>query len=267
MRKLAGGRPSFRKWIDSMNDPGWALMPLTHITTGITAQDIIELGRIEPTNDTVFDVPVAYFFYGRPAYRISDGNTVRAEVFCPYCFIFSAALIRKASAIYAFDTGALAKSMYQHIFSNQMQIADFSLEQDVTRPNRLISRVFTSMKNYFNGDLNAIGAPDELAKAHEFHARAYLQLLKDPTRNELDDRICTIEVVLSGSVPLAGHLQAIIVPHTLWDDKNHAPWLASLSDDGVRVVPYMFVPGRHPEHYHAVMETIISRLYEDWHIL
>ena len=123
------------------------------------------------------------------------------------------------------------------------------------------------MKNYFNGDLNAIGAPDELAKAHEFHARAYLQLLKDPTRNELDDRICTIEVVLSKSVPLAGHLQAIIVPHTLWDDKNHAPWLASLSDDGVRVVPYMFVPGRHPEHYHAVMETIISRLYEDWHIL
>jgi hypothetical protein len=213
--KLEIGRPGFRNWVDNAKDPGWQLMPLTHITTGITAQDIIESGSIDPNNDDTFGIPTAYFFYGRPAYRLAEEGTIRSEVFCPYCFIFSSTLIRKASAIHAFDTGALARRMYHHIFSDQMKIADFSLGTDVIRPNKLISRVFSSMKNYFNGDLNVVQAPELLAKPHEFHARAYLQLLKDPTRNELDDRICTIEVILSESIPLIGHLKAVVVPHTL----------------------------------------------------
>jgi hypothetical protein len=261
------GRQSFRKWVDGAKDPGWALMPLTHITTGILAQDIIEAGSIEPKSDRVFDTPVAYFFYGRPAYRIPDVNTIRAEVFCPYCFIFSSSLIQKSSAIHAFDTGALAKRMYQHIFSDQMAVADFSMETDSSRPNKLISKVFCSLLNYFNGDLSVVAAAEELAKPHEFHARAYLQLLKDPTRNELDDRICTIEVILAETVPLAGYLEAIVVPHTLWDHNNQAPWLITLNNNGVATVPYLFVPGRHPEHYHAVMESAVSEFYKRRQIL
>ena len=70
--KLSGGRSSFRDWVDKQPDPKWGLMPLTHITKGIGAEDIIKAGEIKPVDCAVFNQPLAYFFYGRPAYRISE---------------------------------------------------------------------------------------------------------------------------------------------------------------------------------------------------
>ena len=37
-----------------------------------------------------------------------------------------------------------------------------------------------------------------------------------------------------------------------------------LQTDGVTIVPYLFVPGRHPEHYHAQLEAAVRALYEGW---
>src|SRR5215217_5621888 len=105
MQQTRGGRPSFREWVDKQSDPGWGLMPLTHITKGIGAEDIIRSGSVSPTHCDVFDEPLAYFFYGRPAYRVTGDGAIRVEAACPYCFIFSSALIETATDIYAFDTG------------------------------------------------------------------------------------------------------------------------------------------------------------------
>jgi hypothetical protein len=106
-----------------------------------------------------------------------------------------------------------------------------------------------------------------LSEAWEFHARAYLDLLKSPGRNEPDDRICSIEVVFGEPVPLKGNLLAVIVPHTVWSQDKHAPWLDKLKAEGVAIAPYLFVPGRHPEHYHALMESAVRDLYESWGVL
>src|SRR5437870_4638376 len=107
------------------------------------------------------------------------------------------------------------------------------------------------MRTYLDGDITKIVAPDQGAEAWDFHARAYLHLLASPGRNKPDDRICSIEVVFGEAVPLIGNLKAVVVPHTLWDKAKRAPWLDKLRDSGVEIVPYIFVPGRHPEHYHA----------------
>ncbi len=267
MRRLTGGRPNFREWVDGHEDPKWRLMPLTHITTGIYAEDVIRGGVIEPKPGTVFKEPLAYFFYGRPAYRLAAEGSVRVEASCPYCFIFDPGLIAKAEAIHAFDTGAFAKRMYNHILTEGMEIADFSLEKDPTRPNKLIAGVFGTLANYFRGDLTVVSAPEEMTKAWDFHARAYLHLLKSPGRNEPDDRICSIEIVIGQNVALAGNLRAVIVPHTLWSDGSKTPWLQNLENDGVRIAPYVFVPGRHPEHYHALLEAEVEKLYKEWNSL
>src|SRR4051812_47197964 len=100
------GRPGFREWVDRHPDPEWKPMPLTHISRGLGAEDIIRDGRISPKKDGSVDGPLAYFFYGRPAYRIGGDDAVKVEAACPYCFIFSADLIDSSSAIHAFDTGA-----------------------------------------------------------------------------------------------------------------------------------------------------------------
>lgn len=266
MPKL-GGRPGFREWVDKRADPKWPLMPLTHITKGLGAEDISRTGQVGLANCKVFGEPLAYFFYGRPAYRIGGDGAIKAEAACPFCFIFNASLIDKAKAIFAFDTGAFDNRLYKHVLLDEMNVEDFSLEKDQRRPNRIISSVFGSKKIYFDGDTTQIPEPDKISEAWEFHARSYLHLLTSPGRNEPDDRICSIEVVFGEPVPLKGNLLAVIVPHTVWDKDKRAPWLDKLKAEGVAIAPYLFVPGRHPEHYHALMETAVRDLYESWGVL
>lgn len=264
MAKLSGGRSSFRDWVDRQEDPRWSLMPLTHITKGIGAEDIARDEEVRPAHCDLFDQAVAYFFYGRPAYRVSGDGAVKVEAACPFCFVFSAALINNAQAIFAFDTGAFEKRLYKHSILDEMNIEDFSLETQNQRPNRIISSVFGSRKAYFYGDVSKICEPATLAEAWEFHARAYLHLLISRGRNEPDDRICSIEVVFGEPIPLKGNLLAVVAPHTVWDDEKHAPWLEKLKNEGVAIAPYPFVPGRHPEYYHAQLEAAVHDLYQRW---
>jgi hypothetical protein len=265
MPKLTGGRPQFKEWVDKQPDPKWPLMPLTHITRGIGAQDIVSANEVGVTECTVFGEPLAYFFYGRPAYRIGGDGAVRIEAACPYCFIFNADLIDKAKAIFAFDTGAFAKRLYKHILVDEMQIEDFLLEKNKLRLNQIISTVFGSREAYFDGDLSKIPDPDTITKSWEFQARAYLHLLTSPGRNEPDDRICSIEIVFGEKLPLSGgNLLAIVVPHTLWDGDTKAPWLEKLQGQGVAIAPYLFIPGKPPEYYHALLEAAVRTLYKGW---
>lgn len=267
MAKLTGGRVGFREWVDKQPDPGWTLMPLTHICKGVRAEDILRDGRIGINDDGVFAEPLAYFFYGRPAYRVAGDGAVKVEAACPYCFIFNGDLIRRAKAIHAFDTGAFDKRMYKHIVMEEMQVEDFSLETDVNRPNKIIAKVFATKASYFDGDISKVAKYDEVAEPWEFHARTYLQLLSSAGRNEPDDRICSIEVVMGDPIQLDNSLRAVVVPHTLWDDQSRAPWLEAIAAKGVEVLPYLFVPGRHPEHYHAMLEAKVREAYQRWDAL
>jgi len=242
-------------------------MPLTHVTSAISGEDIVRHGMIDPKPCAVFNEKLAYFFYGRPAYRIGAEGAVKVEAACPFCFIFDASLIKRAKSIYAFDTGAFSNRMYKHAFVDEMDILDFSLEKDNERPNRLIHAVFKTKRTYFDGDISKALSPEDGAKAWEFHARAYLELINSKGRNEPDDRICSIEVVLGEPVALNHDLKAVVVPHTLWDTDSRAPWLEKLEEAGVVISPYLFVPGRHPEHYHAMMEVAVRELYQGWKLL
>lgn len=262
MPKLSGGREGFREWVDRQPDPGWGLMPLTHVTKGIHAEDIIRAGQVGTAECKVFNEQLAYFFYGRPAYRVGGDGAVKVEAACPYCFVFDAALIHTAKAIHAFDTGAFVKRLYTHVMMEEMNIEDFSLQRDVTRPNRIVAAAFATMSNYLDGDITKVTSADDGAEPWEFHARSYLHLLASPGRNEPDDRICSIEVVFGNAVPLVGNLSAVVVPHTLWDKGKRAPWLEVLDSAGVEILPYIFVPGRHPEHYHAHLETAVRDFYK-----
>jgi len=171
LAKLTGGRPSFREWVDRQSAPAdWKLMPLTHITKGVGAEDIIRSGEIAVTDCTIFEEPLAYFFYGRPAYRIANDGAVRTEVACPFCFIFDSSLIEKAKAIFAFDTGAFSNRLLTRFMAEEMNVEDFSLENDASRPNKIIAKVFSSRRSYFDGDLSKAISPELGAEAWDFHA-------------------------------------------------------------------------------------------------
>lgn len=259
--RLSPGRPGFMEWVKQHANPNWDLLPLTHITKGVIAEDLLRSGRIEPKLCEIFGKPLAYFFYGRPAYRVAGQGVIKAEALCPYCFIFKPNLADDADAIHAFDTGAFSKRMYSGIVADEMEVNDFQLENPSSQ-NQLIYSVFGSQAAYFDGDTRTVAANPPQVHAYQFHAKAYLDLILSPGRNEPDDRIFTIEVVIGNAVPLAGSLLAVALPHTLWSAEVKAPWLESLSTSSVEIIPYQFVPGRPPEHYHTLLEQAVRRFYE-----
>lgn len=264
MAQLAD-RPGFHDWVDRhAAPPEWRLLPLTHITRGIVAGDIMREGRIGPSERCeAHDKGYAFFFYGRAAYRITDADVVKLEASCPHCFIFRERLLKRSNDVFAFDTGAFAARMYKHVLDPDFNVGDFRIGGDSSRPNRLIQAAFGSQEDYFEGDRSKIVEPTAGAEAHEMEARSYLELIKSPGRNEPDDRICSIEVVFADPVPLAGELLAVVVPHTLWRCNSPSPLLKGLDDTGVKIIPYDFIPGRHPEHYHTLLEAAVRRYYQE----
>jgi hypothetical protein len=251
------------EWVNRHPDPGWGILPLTHITRGVVAEDIIREGRVRPSECPVFGEPLAYFFYGRPAYRNGKESVIKAEALCPYCFIFKPELLDRAKSVFAFDTGAFDARLYSGIIASEMEVNDFQLEGK-SAPNRLISLVFGSQLAYFVGDTRVVSAK---ANPHEFHAKAYLDLILSPGRNEPDDRVFTIDVLFKDPIALSGVLMALVLPHTLWSNDVKAPWLESLATTGIRIIPYEFIPGRSPEHYHTLMELAVKEFYENQDIL
>ncbi|WP_125901051.1 hypothetical protein [Methylobacterium indicum] len=262
MAKFIGGRKGFRAWVDKHSPSDSRILPLTHITRGIGADDIVECGVIKVDKDFVFDQSVAYLFYGKPAYRLNDKDIVKLEAACPFCFIFKAELINKAKAIFAFDTGAFAKRLYSHILTDEMDIEDFLLEKDISRPNKLISATFGDAIRYIDGRFPASFSVETTAEAWEHHARAYLHLITSFGRNEPDDRIHSIEIIFSEDIKIENNLLALVVPHTHWGDDKKAPWLSSLHAKGVDILTYDFVPGKHPEHYHSLVEASVKDFYK-----
>jgi len=261
MKDEIQAREGFREWVDRQKGHGRPNLPLTHTTKAYTAEGIIRSREVLPQKCPVFDESLSYFFYGRPAYRVSSDNVVQYEAACPYCFIFSPHLIARANRIFPFDTGAYDARLYKHVLIDEMELNDFSLGRQGERIEKIIDAVFPDRLEYFDGNRDAVANPDEAAEAWEMAARAYLKLIRSSGRNEPDDRICSIEVAFSDPVPFANNLLAAVVPHTHWKDGNGAPWLQALAEDNVAIIPYTFVPGRHPEYYQTMMEAQVKRYY------
>jgi hypothetical protein len=252
------------EWVEKQSVPaGWKLLPLTHITRGLVAADIIRVGRIDPKHCNTLDGKYAFFFYGRPAYRVDTGKVVKLEASCPHCFIFNEDLIRRSNKVFAFDTGAFGARLYKHVLDDELKVDDFQLGSDPARPNRLIAGTFGSQEAYFNGDRSAMADPAVAAAPYEMEARSFLELVSSPGRNEPDDRICSIEVVFADPVPISGELIGIVVPHTLWTSATPSPLLSQLSAAGVDVIPYDFIPNRHPEHYHTLLEAAVRNYFRN----
>jgi len=167
----------------------------------------------------------------------------------------------RAEGAYAFDTGAFNARLYSHVFSEDFRAEDYRLEPNSETLHKLIKATFGEIEFYLDADRSQLIPPEEGAEPWEMHARAYLELLASPGRNEPDDRICTIEVVFKDTIPLDGSLLAVIVPHTVWNDHKKSPLLRSLHSNGVEICPYKFVPGRHPEHYQTLVESTAADLY------
>lgn len=258
----------FQQWIDRRETPASSPLPLTHIARSVFARQIFKDGSIDTNPCPHFeDKPLAYFFYGRPAYRANQDKTISLEASCPCCFIFDPKILQRAHKVHAFDTGAFFLRMYNHVIDEGFDIAAFEVGRDIERLMRLVSATFNSQQGYFDADKSDLIDVEKGSEAWELEARSYLSLLHSPGRNEPDDRICTIEVTFGDPVLLENDLKAVVVPHTFWTDTTQSPFIEPYHRAGVEILTYRFIPGRTPEYYQTHLEAEVLRKYQEWGVL
>jgi hypothetical protein len=253
----------FSDWVDRQDASELKRLPLTHMSKAYVGRKIILADVIEPDDCDVAGKKVVYCFYGRPAYRASKDATVHLSAGAPYCFVLSPSVINRAKAIYPFDTGAFDNRMYNHVLVEEMLMVDFDLSGDPDRINRLVGALYGTPTAYFDGDKSRVPRPDQIAEDWEMAAQAYAALVASRGRNEPDDRIGTIELVFDHPLPLADNLLAVVVPHSHCVPEKEAPFLTGLREKGVDIIPYTFIPGKHPEYYQSLIESCLRDYYVD----
>lgn len=264
----SGPRRYFQSWVLKQEDPDWPRMPLTHISAGMGARDIISDGAINPGYCEVMKEARAYMFYGRAAYRIGSEKTVPFEAFCPFCFVFDGALVKRAKTIIPFDTGAYHRRIFKYHDGDDVNIDDFSILDDKTTLNRLIKCIFRDREKYAYADRTVVPQAHEICGAGDFDVRIYLSMIRADGRNEPDDRVSSIEVSFSDPIPLQDSLKCVIVPHTMLDeDDESTEWFRNIQTSGVEVRAYKFIPMKPPEYYHALMESEFISLLEEWKLV
>lgn len=255
-KKIASRALPFKKWVSEQPKNSSKLLPLTHITLARFARDILSDGQIEPRSCKVMGKVVAYFFYGRAAYRVGGDETVSTESRLPICFIFKSDLIQQSNDVYPFDSGAFGGSLYKNYMGREFQLSDFSLAGEPSLLNRLISTAYPSVEDYVSGNSENIVDPDDVSNRGDFEAQAYLKLINSKGSNTPDDRVGSIEVLFTDGIKIEDNLACAIVPHTLMDPSLGAPWLKELESKGIKILTYEYLPKRRTEYFQAEIEKL-----------
>jgi len=252
---LVGGR-SFRfKEFVSRAEPTTSFLPLTHVTDAYALRDIVEDGALEPTACPVFREPLLYLFYGRPAFRKNIATqSSRNRAYAPVCLIVHPANELTPRRIFPFDSGAFDAKLMSSFFHNRMRVEDFGLEPDLTSAAQLVKLFFDSNHKYFS---NRTAQPPGIP-ALNFEAQSYAELIQKADEDEVDERLSTVEVQISGSVDLQSHVVAVVLPEPFLEDSE---LMARLAELNVEPLPFMYVDRWRPIDCTSAVYSAVSDFY------
>lgn len=258
---------AFSKWLKTKERTTFGYLPLTHVTKAINLEKIIVGKWLKPTHCPNFDEDILYTFYGRAAYRVAGDGVIRNESLSPVCLVFNGELIKRAKNIFPFDTGAYKNRMYKHHFGDELKLDDYSIGTDIELPNQLIQSLYKTVGNYFDADTRIVPPRTEVTRKSDMSAGLYLDLIKSEGRNEPDDRVGSIEVLLQDAVKVADHLRCIILPDAFDVESDDGEWLELIRAMGCQIRFYKYVPGKGPDYYHCHLETELRKFFiEQGHV-
>lgn len=184
------------------------LLPSTHSAECYIAESILRQNAICVKYCKVLGEELAYFFYGKPAYKVTfprDQSTTN-YLFAPTCFIIDTAKL-KAKRIFPFDSGAFDAGIYEGILPPGAKIEDYELPTDIKAIPAFVSLFFGDNINYMEGRYTAKEACEAYA-ATSFLSALFCSSGILP----YDDRSRTVEIVVDQNVRLSECVQAIIIP-------------------------------------------------------
>lgn len=205
---------------------------------------------------------VSYFFYGRPAYRISEPeepNQILA--YCPVCFVLKYDDSTSIKRIFPFDTGEFHSDVsdYFRFFHKSRKLIDFELNSHVDTPAKVVKLFYGDNTNYYNIEpVKDLKIPGLLLEVLE-----YYDLIRDRGKNRLDDRKATVELQVDINISISErNLEYIVIPYRYLDDdevkaKLTSDWCLPLDKIGT----YTQIAGS-PIQYASVIIEKVQEYYK-----
>lgn len=230
-------------------------MGLVHTANGEDFADIIETGRILPSECSVFHgEKLAYFFLGRPGYKtsvVSDASYWQL----PAVFCFDKLDGIKPKRAFPFDSGALTKGRYKDIIG-KIGLHEFEIDASWPSISNLIHHFFGESENYKQGV--SISYQD-LRKSVGDNTSSYVALALSKLYNyqfneEIDDRVRLIELQYEVDIKLSSpNLRGIILCREWLRD----PYIkAKIEGMGCKILDYPLFPLSSSSYYSKIYELV-----------
>lgn len=251
MATMASGlKNDLQCFIDEHETQGLALLPSMHSTTCHSAESIFRHGSISTTPCPVFNENLAYFFYGKPLFKVSPSYNAATTnyMFGPVCFIVDTAKL-KAKRIFPFDSGAFDKGMYAKILPNHAKKDDYQLSSNVNLIPRYVELFFG------DNDLYQEGKSFPHSDVETSIITYSLALLLGASGvMDFDGRSRTIEISTDDEVSLSDCVDAIIIPAPFF--RNSAFNTFHKNHPNIKVISYHV---HFPENPCALNEAVYQR--------
>ncbi len=191
-------------------DPSMALI---HTTTVSLFRQVCSGSTVSLTPQLcpVMNIPLTYFFYGRPAYRPGPiSSTNRDYDSRPVSMLFRREAVNSIMGIYPCDTGAHDRGFYAP-FLDGVPLPDLDCRSVSDADKRIVSRFFGANDAYFYGEeLSSLNpAPNSVAGSK------FYDLLTSPHVTECDDRSQTVELTQDQVQGLDDAIESVVIPDFL----------------------------------------------------
>ena len=245
----------FRKLI-AVQKPAAGELPFVHTSHRLGLRSILREGELQTEPCPFFDdEPLLYLFYGRPAYRVnSQVLSTAIDAYAPVCFILRPGSVKAPRRIFPFDSGAFHGERFSEAMHRKMVRDDFALEPDLSSPQRLVGLYFGDHDRYLRNQ----PVQDPELPSLAFEASSYHILITSRHENQFDERISAIELQLDEAMPLAGNVEAIVMP-----DRFAIPEvLTTLDGIGAAAIPYEYIARLRPESYTSSIYQLVRDYYK-----
>jgi len=238
-------------------------LPLVHTTEYFRLPEIQKTNTLQTHNCAIFNEPLLYLFYGRPAYRdSSQTNPARDIGFYPVCFVFRPDTIsKKARRLYPFDTGASQKGLYEPEIRGIDALTSYRVPGAVEGARKIVSRFFETEEQYLsNKPKNGLRfSPSEI------EAESYYRLITGGGDPSCDDRRSVVEIQIGERLDLHQGIMAVVLPTCFLEDEGLAN--AILRGWHAQPLTYDADIGMRPIEFHGTIRHLVRQFYRQSRLL
>jgi hypothetical protein len=224
-------------------------------------------GNLEAKPCKYFGEKLLYFFFGRPAYRLRDGNDKSDQITrSPFVFVLNPDYV-VPKYVFPFDSGAALSGKYSGE-DPTLTLLDYELDASVDGARRHLNWAFDSVDDYLNGRLKA----DILSDVDEFESsvRGYVTIAHQATKSInyvdlYDDRAASIELSTAKNIDIKKAVDLAIIPKQYLEGsigKQNTEILNALENNEIDTLMYDWQSYRDPTDIRDEINSIVRKYYK-----